>query len=94
MAVIKATGLCKAYQNPIKEKGLAGSIKHLFKPIYREAHAVRDVNLSIESGETVAYVGPNGDGKSTTIKMLTGILLPSAGTVSVNGLDPYHNRMQ
>ena len=94
MAIIEAQGLCKAYTSAVKEAGLAGAIKHLFKPEYREINAVRDVNLSIESGETVAYVGPNGAGKSTTIKMLTGILMPSEGTVTVNGMDPYRDRME
>lgn len=94
MAIIEATGLCKAYTSAVKEAGLAGAVKHLFKPEYREINAVKDVNLSIESGETVAYVGPNGAGKSTTIKMLTGILMPSEGTVSVNGMDPYRERME
>ncbi len=94
MAIIEATGLSKAYTSAVKEAGLAGAVKHLFKPEYREINAVKDVNLSIESGETVAYVGPNGAGKSTTIKMLTGILMPSAGKVSVNGMDPYRDRME
>lgn len=94
MAIIEAKGLCKTYQSAVKEPGLAGAVKHVFKPVFRDICAVRDVNLSIEPGETVAYVGPNGAGKSTTIKMLTGILMPSAGAVRINGLDPYRERME
>jgi ABC-2 type transport system ATP-binding protein len=94
MAVIEARGLSKAYRSAVKEPGLGGAVKHLFKPVHREVVAVSDVNLSIEAGETVAYVGPNGAGKSTTIKMLTGILMPSTGQVRVNGLDPYRHRME
>ncbi len=94
MPIIEATGLTKTYQSAVKEGGLAGAIKHLVKPVYREVEAVRDVNLAIEPGEAVAYVGPNGAGKSTTIKMLTGILMPSAGSVRVNGMDPYRSRME
>lgn len=94
MSIIEATGLCKAYQSAVKEPGLGGAVKHLFKPVMREINAVSDVNLSIESGEMVAYVGPNGAGKSTTIKMLTGILMPSLGSVRIGGLDPYRERMQ
>jgi ABC-2 type transport system ATP-binding protein len=53
---------------------------------------VRDLSFRIGSGEAVALIGPNGAGKSTTIKMLTGILQPSAGTIRVGGLDPWTNR--
>lgn len=94
MSIIMAEGLCKTYQSAVKESGLGGAVKHLFKPVYREVRAVSDVNLKIECGETVAYVGPNGAGKSTTIKMLTGILMPSAGKISIDGLDPYRSRME
>jgi len=54
--------------------------------------AVRDLDFGVESGEMVGYIGPNGAGKSTTIKMLTGILVPSAGQLSVAGLTPYVQR--
>ncbi len=94
MSIIEATGLSKAYLSAVKESGLSGAVKHLFRPVHREINAVLDVNLSIESGEMVAYVGPNGAGKSTTIKMLTGILMPSAGKILVNGMDPYRDRME
>ena len=93
MPIIETKGLSKSYQSPLKEPGVRGAVKHLFRPKHKEIVAVRDVNLSIEAGESVAYVGPNGAGKSTTIKMLTGILLPSGGEIRVNGLHPYHERM-
>lgn len=94
MAIIETKNLSKSYQSPLKEPGVRGAIKHLFKPEYKNIVAVSDVNLSIDAGESVAYVGPNGAGKSTTIKMLTGILLPSGGEVCVNGLHPYRERMR
>ena len=56
--------------------------------------AVDDISFSIREGELVAYIGPNGAGKSTTIKMLTGILNPTAGCIAVNGIDPFKNRME
>jgi ABC-2 type transport system ATP-binding protein len=59
----------------------------------REVRAVDGVSLSIDSGSMVGYIGPNGAGKSTTIKMLTGILVPSAGVVRVAGLDPSRDRV-
>lgn len=92
--IIETKGLSKSYQSPLKEAGVRGAIKHLFKPEHKNIVAVSDVNLSIEAGESVAYVGPNGAGKSTTIKMLTGILLPSGGEIRINGLHPYKERMR
>ncbi len=56
-------------------------------------NAVHDVSFTVERGEMVGYIGPNGAGKSTTIKMLTGILVPSAGRLSVAGIDPSRNRV-
>lgn len=94
MPIIETRNLSKAYQSPVKEPGVRGAVKYLFKPEHKEISAVRDVTLSIEPGESVAYVGPNGAGKSTTIKMLTGILLPSGGEIQVNGLHPYRDRMR
>jgi ABC-2 type transport system ATP-binding protein len=92
--VIETKGLRKAFRSPVKEPGVFGAVKHLFRPEYKEITAVTDVDLSIAAGESVAYVGPNGAGKSTTIKMLTGILLPSGGEIRVNGLHPYKERMR
>jgi ABC-2 type transport system ATP-binding protein len=60
----------------------------------REVRAVDGIGFRIEPGELVGYVGPNGAGKSTTVKMLTGILVPSAGRISVAGLDPSRRRVQ
>nr|WP_238651064.1 ATP-binding cassette domain-containing protein [Paenibacillus piscarius] len=93
MSMIEVRGLTKSFQQAVKEPGLKGAVKHLFLPRHIEKVAVKPLDLSIEAGETVAYVGPNGAGKSTTLKMLTGILRPSAGSVSVNGLNPYTQRM-
>ena len=62
----------------------------------REAHLVRaveDLSFTVGRGEMVGYIGPNGAGKSTTIKMLTGILVPTAGRLSVAGIDPSRNRV-
>ena len=58
----------------------------------REVEAVRDITFSVERGERVAYIGPNGAGKSTSIKMLTGILHPTAGVASVLGRVPWRER--
>ena len=56
--------------------------------------AVDDVSLSVGAGELLGYIGPNGAGKSTSIKMLTGILVPSAGSIRVAGVDPQRRRVE
>lgn len=92
--VIEATHLTKDYVINLKGKGLAGMTKSLFKSEKKIVHAVQDVNLKIEEGELVGYIGPNGAGKSTTIKMLSGILAPTAGDVKVCGLSPQKRRIE
>lgn len=94
MSIIEASGLTKSFMQAVKEPGLKGAVKHLFVPKHIEKVAVKPLDLRIETGEMVAYVGPNGAGKSTTIKMLTGILMPTAGSILVNGVNPYKKRME
>jgi ABC-2 type transport system ATP-binding protein len=92
MKLIQVEDLTKNFRQAIKSPGLAGAVKHLFTQSYREKLAVDRISFSIEEGEAVAYVGPNGAGKSTTIKMLTGILTPTTGSIVVDGLVPYQQR--
>ena len=66
----------------------------MFRPKYEILRAVNDINFGIEKGEAVGYVGPNGCGKSTTIKMLSGVLTPTSGKVLVGGLEPTKNRQK
>lgn len=94
MAIIEAKNLVKEYKTIIKDKGILGYIKHLFKPKYEKFTAVDGINFEINEGELVGYIGENGAGKSTTIKMLTGILTPTSGEVIVNGLVPYKSRIE
>ncbi|MDQ0090317.1 ABC-2 type transport system ATP-binding protein [Paenibacillus anaericanus] len=94
MSIIEARQLSKSFQQAVKDSGLKGAMKHLVAPKYIDKIAVKPLDLTIEAGESVAYVGPNGAGKSTTIKMLTGILVPSSGTVTVNGINPHKKRME
>ena len=70
------------------------NIAGTFAPDYEVLRAVDRVDFSIEKGEAVGYVGPNGSGKSTTIKMLCGILKPTEGSVRINGLDPFQERVR
>ncbi len=94
MPQIEARALTKRFRLPVKAPGLAGAVKHLLRPRHEERLAVDDIDLSIEMGESVAYVGPNGAGKSTTVKMLTGIIVPSSGEVRVGGLVPHRRRIE
>lgn len=94
MAIIEVNNLVKKYKIIEKEEDLKGYLKHLVKPKYKEFKAVDGITFNIEEGELVGYIGENGAGKSTTIKMLTGLLTPTSGNVIVNGLIPNEKRMQ
>jgi ABC-2 type transport system ATP-binding protein len=94
LSIIEVSQLSKSFRQAVKEPGLKGAMKHLVAPKYIDKVAVKPLDLTIEAGESVAYVGPNGAGKSTTIKMLTGILVPSSGTIAVNGINPHKKRME
>ena len=94
MPQIEARQLTKTFRSAVRRPGVRGALHHLFVPRHEEKLAVDRLDLTIKAGETVAYVGPNGAGKSTTIKMLTGILEPSGGEVSVNGLVPHRRRIE
>ncbi|MFG6495628.1 ATP-binding cassette domain-containing protein [Fictibacillus sp. UD] len=92
MIVVKK--LEKHYKIAKRDPGLRGAVKSLFHRKYETKKAVKGISMHIESGEMVGYIGANGAGKSTTIKMLTGILTPTSGEVKVNGIIPYENRKQ
>jgi ABC-2 type transport system ATP-binding protein len=93
MSVIEVKNLTKVFKIPQKEAGLGGAIKGLFVPKFDSKTAVNGINFKLDAGEIVGYIGVNGAGKSTTIKMLTGVLLPTNGTVNVLGRDPHRQRV-
>lgn len=90
--MIEVKHLHKTFIKYEKEKGLKGLLKGFFNAQRKEFKAVDDLSFSIAEGEIVGYIGANGAGKSTTIKMLTGILTPSSGEILVNGIVPHENR--
>ncbi len=92
MPIIEIDNLSKTFKARERAAGLQGSLSSFFRPRYRERQAVKPISFSLEAGEVLAFIGPNGAGKSTTIKMLTGILYPSAGRVSVLGFTPWTQR--
>ncbi|MFT9848694.1 ABC transporter ATP-binding protein [Aneurinibacillus sp. REN35] len=92
MLRIEAKGLTKEFKSYSSRPGLSGAFRDLFNRQYRIHQAVKGIDLEIAPGEIVGYIGENGAGKSTTIKMLTGILMPTAGYLRVNGMDPHRER--
>lgn len=89
MAVIEIRGLEKSYRVYQKQEGLLAAVRGLFHREYREVRAVRGVDLDVEEGEFVAFLGPNGAGKTTTLKLLSGVINPSAGEARVMGFVPW-----
>lgn len=92
MPAIEATGLTKVFRTYDRRPGFWGGVRDLVDRRNKELTAVAGIDLAVPAGEIVGYIGPNGAGKSTTIKMLTGIMRPSAGSVRVNGFDPHRER--
>lgn len=92
MALIEAADVNKTFKIYERGEGIRGYLRSFITRDYREVHAVEGLDLSIDSGEMVGYIGANGAGKSTTVKMLTGILEPSSGRIEVDGRDPHKQR--
>ena len=90
--MIEIQNLTKVFRKPIRGKGIFRMIKTLFSRKYEEIRAVDDVSFNISEGEIVGYIGSNGAGKSTTIKMMCGILTPTSGKVFIDGKEPYLKR--
>lgn len=88
MNIIETENLTKTYRRLIKPEGISGSIKSLWKRKYEEKSAVRNFDFTLREGEFVGLIGPNGAGKTTLTKMLTGIIAPTCGRISVMGYYP------
>ena len=92
--MIEVNHVSKEFVSAKKYPGLRGAIKGLFAREKVRKVAVDDISFTIADGEIVGYIGSNGAGKSTTIKMMTGIMRPTSGSILVNGIDPGKNRKQ
>lgn len=90
--MIEVKNLKREFKMNKKYPGFKGAIKSFFSREYTIKTAVDNISFNIDDGEVVGYIVANGAGKSTTIKMMTGILTPTSGSVLVNGIVPYENR--
>lgn len=89
MPIIEVSNLAKHYRVYQKRAGWMSSLTGLFHREYKQVKAVRDVSFQIERGEMVAFLGPNGAGKTTTLKLLSGLIHPTAGSATVLGYVPW-----
>ena len=90
--IIRVHELRKEFRRAKRAPGLIGALRTLFTRRYETTRAVDGVSFSLQEGELVGYLGRNGAGKSTTVKVLTGILHPTSGEVQVGGLVPWRER--
>ncbi|MCM2326079.1 MAG: ATP-binding cassette domain-containing protein [Candidatus Woesearchaeota archaeon] len=90
--MIEVKDLKKHFRTFKKEQGLKASIKSLFHREFVDVKALDGISLDVKQGEIRGFIGPNGAGKSTTIKILSGVLYPTSGYVSVNGFEPWKQR--
>ncbi len=94
MPIITVEHLSKHFKVHKRRTGFWGNLSSTVSRQHDVVKAVDDVNFTLERGELVGYIGANGAGKSTTIKMLTGILVPTSGHIDVMGLTPYRQRRE
>ncbi|MEI2666843.1 ABC transporter ATP-binding protein [Rossellomorea sp. LJF3] len=92
MNAIEVNHLRKEFKAFSSRSGLKGAFRDLFTRNYKVVPAVNNISFNVKQGEMVGYIGENGAGKSTTIKMLTGILTPTGGELTVNGMNPHRDR--
>lgn len=94
MSFIDVEQVSKSFRINKRSAGVTGMLMNLVAPKYEKKQAVKEISFQIEKGEMVGFIGPNGAGKSTTIKMLSGILYPDSGKISVDGYIPYKQRKE
>jgi ABC-2 type transport system ATP-binding protein len=92
VTIIQVRELSRTFRVSEKRPGLAGTLRHLLQRRHRTVVAVDRISFTIEPGEIVGFLGPNGAGKTTTLKMLTGLIHPSAGALEVAGFQPWRRQ--
>jgi len=93
MIAVDVRNLVKTYRVYRKREGVLASIRGLFRREYHDVRAVAGVSFTIEQGEMVAFLGPNGAGKTTTLKLLSGLIYPTAGAATVLGFVPWQREI-
>jgi ABC-type uncharacterized transport system ATPase subunit len=91
---IETVGLAVTYRVRVRESGLGAAVRSLWRPQVRCVDALDSIDLRIEAGESVGLIGPNGAGKTTLMKVLAGILKPTAGAARVLGQDPFDRKRE
>lgn len=91
--LIVASDLSRCFRVRVDGNGAVDSLRRFLKPLYTVVKALDSVSFEIRRGEAVGYVGLNGAGKSTTIKLMCGVLVPTSGEVRVAGMEPHRRRI-
>tara|TARA_Y100000589_G_scaffold163404_1_gene155280 strand:- start:3775 stop:4761 length:987 start_codon:yes stop_codon:yes gene_type:complete len=90
--IIELKDISKTFFVASKEPGIKGTLKHFFNRKYKEKKVVKNINIEIKKGEIVGFLGANGAGKTTILKILCGLLYPSKGYISIDGYRPYERK--
>ena len=90
--IIEVKNLSKSFDVSSKDPGLKGTFKHFFKRNTKSIKVIKNINFEIKRGEIIGFLGANGAGKTTILKMLCGLIYPSGGTISVSGYLPYRRK--
>jgi ABC-2 type transport system ATP-binding protein len=94
MAALSCESLSKTYRVPVREPGLRNAAISLLRRRHRDVEAVKQICFTVEPGEIVGFLGPNGAGKTTALKMLSGLLNPTAGQARVLGFEPFRRQRE
>lgn len=92
MPSVVVEDLSMTYRVPVRQAGLMAALRSVARRRYRDVHAVSHVSFEVSPGEVVGFIGPNGAGKTTTMKIMAGLLHPTAGNVRVLGFTPWQRR--
>ncbi len=90
--IIEVKNLSKSFEVASKEPGLKGTIRHFFNRKIKNINVIKDINFEIKEGEIIGFLGANGAGKTTILKILCGLLYPSKGYINVSNFRPFSRK--